>query len=100
MSGLDVNVGDSAIAVFFCCTLINSDDNKRNSPVEYPFLTQGSVTEESPLVAFFEKSLQYLQMNLIRSIVVPGVDRKGEIVEKPERLAEAYELGRAVAITS
>ena len=37
-------------------------------------------------------------MNLSGSIIVPSVGRKGTIAEKPERLAEAYELGRAVAI--
>jgi len=58
--------------------------------------------EEDPqaaalLKAFFEKSLQYLQMRLIGHIVVPGVTRKGEIVEKADRLKEAYDLGRRLA---
>ena len=58
--------------------------------------------EENPetaalLVAFFEKCLQYLQMNLIGKIIVPGVSRKGEILKKGDRLQEGYELGRGLA---
>ncbi len=33
-------------------------------------------------------------MNLVGQVIVPGVSRKGEILEKEERLAEGYELGR------
>jgi len=58
--------------------------------------------EENPaaavlLKAFFEKSLQYLEMNLIGTILVPGVSRKGEILEKKVQLQEGYELGRRLA---
>jgi hypothetical protein len=58
--------------------------------------------EEDPeaaalLKAFFEKSLGYLEMNLIGTIIVPGVTRKGEIIAKKEKLAEGYELGRRLA---
>ena len=58
--------------------------------------------EEDPqaaalLKAFFEKSLQYLEMNLIGTILVPGVTKKGEILEKEDLLQEAYDLGRRLA---
>jgi multimeric flavodoxin WrbA len=58
--------------------------------------------EEDPeaaalLKAFFEKSLLYLEMNLIGTILVPGVNRKGEILEKEAKLQEGYELGRKLA---
>jgi len=58
--------------------------------------------EEDPeaaalLKAFFEKSLQYLEINLIDTILVPGVSQKGEILEKADRLKEAYDLGRRFA---
>jgi multimeric flavodoxin WrbA len=49
------------------------------------------------LEAFFEKSLGYLEMNLIGTILVPGVTRKGEIKEKEAKLQEAYELGKKLA---
>lgn len=50
-----------------------------------------------PVLEFFEKSLAYLEMPLAGTIVVPGVGKKGEIREHPERLDEAYHLGSAVA---
>jgi multimeric flavodoxin WrbA len=50
-----------------------------------------------PVVEFFEKSLAYLQMDLTERIVVPGVGKKGEILLQPERLEEAYHLGRKLA---
>jgi multimeric flavodoxin WrbA len=58
--------------------------------------------EEDPetaalLVSFFEKSLGYLEMNLIGTILVPGVTRKGEMKEKEAKLQEAYELGKKLA---
>jgi hypothetical protein len=58
--------------------------------------------EEDPeagalLRAFFEKSLRYLEMNLISTLLVPGVSEKGEILEKADRLKEAYDLGRRLA---
>jgi multimeric flavodoxin WrbA len=58
--------------------------------------------EEDPgaaalLKTFFKKSLQYLEMHLIGTILVPGVSQKGEILEKADRLKEAYDLGRRLA---
>ena len=58
--------------------------------------------EEDPqtaalLKAFFEKSLGYLEMNLIGAILVPGVTRKGEIKEQETKLHEAYTLGKKLA---
>jgi multimeric flavodoxin WrbA len=58
--------------------------------------------EEDPdaaalLKAFFEKSLGYLEMDLIGTILVPGVSRKGEILEKEDKLQEGYELGKKLA---
>ena len=55
--------------------------------------------EKSPetttlIVTFFEKSLAYLEMNLVGKVIVPGVTRKGEILNKPKSLTEANELGR------
>ena len=50
-----------------------------------------------PVVEFFEKSLAYLEMRLAGTIVVPGVGGKGEILQRPERLEEAYRLGSRLA---
>jgi multimeric flavodoxin WrbA len=43
--------------------------------------------------AMFEKSLEYLEMNLIGTIIAPGVTKRGEIIKKQKILKEAYNLG-------
>jgi multimeric flavodoxin WrbA len=58
--------------------------------------------EENPetarlVVEFFEKSFAYLEMKLVGKILVPGVSEKGDILQKPEVLAQAYDLGRSLA---
>ncbi|MHC4061398.1 MAG: flavodoxin family protein [Planctomycetota bacterium] len=58
--------------------------------------------EENPetaalVVAFFERSLAYLEMKLVGKILVGGVGRKGEILEKGDSLEEASKLGGALA---
>jgi multimeric flavodoxin WrbA len=50
-----------------------------------------------PLVELFEKSFEYLEMRLVGSVVVGGVGEKGDILKKPDRLKEAYELGKRLA---
>ena len=50
-----------------------------------------------PVVEFFEKCLSYLEMKLVGSIVVGGVGAKGDILKKPDRLNDAYELGTRLA---
>jgi multimeric flavodoxin WrbA len=47
--------------------------------------------------AMFEKSLRYLEMELISTIVVPGVTKRGEIIKKQAPLDEAYNLGIRLA---
>ena len=58
--------------------------------------------EEDPAAAdlvkaMFEKSLRYLEMDLIGTIIVPGVTKRGEIIKKQARLEEAYNLGIRLA---
>jgi multimeric flavodoxin WrbA len=69
----------------------------KSAVVAVPFEDEDPATADL-LVAFFEKSLRYLDMNLIGTILVPGVTRKGEINEKKDRLEEAYNLGRRLAL--
>jgi len=47
--------------------------------------------------AMFEKSLRYLVMDLIGTIIVPGVTKRGEIIKKQGPLEEAYSLGIKLA---
>lgn len=84
--------------VYFNCPEHRAQIQGKSAVLAVPFEEDNPETT-ALLIAFFEKSLQYVQMNLSGSIIVPGVSRKGEITEKPASLSEAYALGRAVAIT-
>jgi multimeric flavodoxin WrbA len=48
----------------------------------------------APLVRMFELSFDWLGVRFLDRVVVPGVGPKGAILEKPEALARAYEIGR------
>jgi multimeric flavodoxin WrbA len=61
-----------------------------------PFEEENPGTAE-PVVAFFQRCLDYLQMRLVGQILVPGVTRRAEVLERPERLEEARQLGRRLA---
>jgi len=52
------------------------------------------------LLEFFEKSLAYLEMKLVGKILVPGVSDKGDILQKPEILKQAHELGQSLVLTA
>jgi multimeric flavodoxin WrbA len=47
-----------------------------------------------PLVAMFERSLEYLEMDLFAMLLVPGVTRRGEVKERQEQMDLAFEVGR------
>ena len=53
----------------------------------------------APVVSFFEKSFDFLEIKLIGKIIVPGVTLRGEVKDKKEYMDEAYELGKKVART-
>jgi len=79
----------------------NSPENRekirsKSAVIAVPF------EEENPemarlVVEFFEKSLAYLEVKLVGKVIVPGVSGKGDILQKAERLREAYELGQSLA---
>jgi multimeric flavodoxin WrbA len=82
--------------VYFNCPEQRAKITGKSAVLAIPFEEENPETA-ALLIAFFEKSLQYLQMNLIGTVIVPGVSGRGEILEKPDRLADAYELGRKLA---
>jgi multimeric flavodoxin WrbA len=57
---------------------------------------EGSAAVE-PLLRMFELSFDYLNVRLIDSIVVDGVGPKGAVLDKPEAITRAYEIGRRLA---
>ncbi len=50
-----------------------------------------------PVVEFFEKCLEYLEMPIVGKIIVPGVSAKGDILKKETVLRQAHDLGEALA---
>jgi len=50
------------------------------------------------LISFFKKCFEYLQMQLAAKLIVGGVTRKGDILKKKDRIAEAYALGKKLAL--
>jgi len=51
----------------------------------------------APLVAMFKMSLEYMEVDLVATLLVPGVGERGEIQKKKTRLKQAFALGRSLA---
>jgi len=51
----------------------------------------------APLLAFFKKCFDYLEMVPAGNILVPGVAAKGDILTKGDALDKAYKLGAKLA---
>ena len=79
--------------VYFNCTANREKIRGMSAVIAVPFEEENLETAR-PVIEFFQKCLEYLQVKLLGEIIVPGVSDKGEIRQKPERLQEAYELGR------
>lgn len=45
-------------------------------------------------VEMFRRSFQYLRWNLRRTLIVPGVGAKGDILKKPKILRTAFAVGQ------
>ena len=52
----------------------------------------------APLISLFEKCFQYLEINLIEKLIIPGVTKRGEISEKKELMENAFKLGKRLAL--
>jgi len=52
-----------------------------------------SLTTADLVIEMFKRSLDYLEMDVIESIVVPGVNRRGDVLKKTEILKKCRELG-------
>ena len=50
-------------------------------------------TAAEPLVRMFELSFDYLGLQFIDKLIVSGVGPKGAVLEKPDALKQAYEIG-------
>jgi len=82
--------------VYFNCPKNRAKIRGKAAVIAVPFEENNPQTA-SLLVKFFEKTLRYLEMNLIGKILVPGVSRRGDISRKEDRLEDAFKLGRKLA---
>ena len=79
--------------VYFNCPENRLKIKDKSAVIAVPFEEEHPETADL-VIRFFEKSLQYLQMNLIGKVLVPGVSKKGDILHKKDSLEEGYKLGR------
>ena len=82
--------------VYFNCPQNRARIKGKPAVIAVPFEEEDPETV-APLVAFFEKCFEYLQMNLVGKVIVPGVSHKGDILGKQTRLEEAYDFGKRLA---
>jgi multimeric flavodoxin WrbA len=82
--------------VYFNCPANRASIRGKSAALAVPFEEEHPETA-ALVTAFFEKSLSYLEMNLIGNVIVPGMARKGQVRELPDRLAEAGGLGGLLA---
>jgi len=78
--------------VYFNCPDNRAKIKGKSAVIVIPFEEQNPDTAR-PVVEFFEKCFNYLEMNLAGAIIAGAVRDKGDVLKKPERLQEAYELG-------
>ena len=82
--------------VYFNCPENRKRIRGKGAVIAVPYEEESPKTV-APLMAMFKKSFQYLEVNMVGKVIVPGVSRKGEILAKSDRLKEAYDLGRKLA---
>jgi multimeric flavodoxin WrbA len=82
--------------VYFNCPENRKKIKGKPAVLAIPFEEEDPATADL-VKAMFEKSLQYLEMDLIGTIIVPGVTKRGEIIKKQNPLKEAYNLGIKLA---
>ena len=81
--------------VYFNCPENRAKIRGKSAVIAVPFEEENPRTAQL-LVQFFKKSLQYLEMNLIGKILVPGVGKRGDILAKEDLLEKGYKLGKRI----
>ncbi len=82
--------------VYFNCPENRAKIRGKSAVIAIPFEEKNPGTAHL-LVQFFKKSLQYLEMNLIGKILVPGVSKRGDILAKEDVLEKGFKLGKRIA---
>ncbi len=58
-----------------------------------------AVETAAPVVRFFERCLSYLEMELVATLLAPGVTKRGEVRRRQDLMDRARELGARLART-
>ena len=82
--------------VYFNCPQNRDEIKGKSAVIAVPFEEETFETARL-VIKFFEKSLAYLEMKLVGKILVPGVSDRGDVLQKPEILKQAYEIGQSLA---
>jgi multimeric flavodoxin WrbA len=79
--------------VYFNCPENRGKIQGKSAMVVIPFEETNPDTA-APLEHFFEKCFQYLEMNFLDRLIVPGVTEKGEVFNHTRFMKEAFEIGK------
>lgn len=82
--------------VYFNCPENREKIRNKTAALAIPFEEDDPATADLT-VAFFKKSLGYLEMHLAGIIIAPGVTKRGDIGRQQQILDQGYKLGREVA---
>jgi multimeric flavodoxin WrbA len=81
--------------VYFNCPENREKIKGKPAVIVVPF--EDTIPETAALLEqFFEKCFEYLEMNLINRLIVPGVTKKGEVLKHKKYIEEALKLGRGL----
>jgi multimeric flavodoxin WrbA len=70
--------------------------NSKKAVLVIPFEDTNLETAEL-LIKMFEKSFEFLEIPIIEKIIVPGVNKRGEVSKKAKIMQKCYELGIKLA---
>jgi multimeric flavodoxin WrbA len=84
--------------VYFNCPVNRAQVKGKPVVIVIPYEEEGSEVA-APVVGFFEKCCEYLEMKLVFKLIVLGVCSRGEVLEKESYLKEAFELGKRLVAT-
>ena len=79
--------------VYFNCPENRTKIRGKKAIIVIPFEEENLATAE-PLIMMFEKSFEYLEIQLVKKIIVPGVGDKGDVLKKVDVLEECLNLGK------
>jgi multimeric flavodoxin WrbA len=81
--------------VYFNCPENRAKIKGKRAALVVPF-EDDALASAAPLVKVFDMSLAYVEMQLAEPLLVPGVGRKGAVLERPADLDAAYALGQSL----